>query len=110
MIYNKIKNVISLSLSYHAESLVGSGVSVTAPPINYLQCPAAVTVHHLKRFVSAKYGIDIERDVNIEIICEDEVLPEDFTLMDVAYCFNWTRVSTHTDARFFYDEENLLKI
>uniref|UniRef100_A0A336MGF1 CSON011999 protein n=1 Tax=Culicoides sonorensis TaxID=179676 RepID=A0A336MGF1_CULSO len=84
---------ISLSLTYHAESLVGSGVTVQAPPINYLQCPAAVTVHHLKRFVSAKYGIDIERDVNIEIICEDEVLPEDFTLMDVAYCYNWTRTS-----------------
>lgn len=83
----------SLSLTYHTESLVGSGI--TTPPINYLQCPAAVTVHHLKRFVSAKYGINAERDVNIEIICEDEVLPEDFTLMDVAYCYNWTRVSVY---------------
>ncbi|XP_063700493.1 protein suppressor 2 of zeste-like [Culicoides brevitarsis] len=81
---------ISLSLTYHAESLVGSGI---APPINYLQCPAAVTVHHLKRFVSAKYGINVDRDVNIEIICEDRVLTEEFTLMDVAYCFNWTRAA-----------------
>lgn len=64
------------------------------PPIKYLQCPAAVTVGHLKRFISSKYTLSLSSGTTqIDIIYEDELLPSDFTLMDVAYTYNWKRVS-----------------
>lgn len=64
------------------------------PPIRYLQCPAAVTVHHLKRFIYSKFDIDPDNQrVNVDIIYEEEILPEDFSLMDVGYCYCWKRVS-----------------
>lgn len=64
------------------------------PPIRYLQCPAGVTVHHLKRFLCSKFNINPNNElVELEIIYEEEVLPEDFNLMDVGYCYNWKRVS-----------------
>uniref|UniRef100_A0A8W7PG31 RAWUL domain-containing protein n=1 Tax=Anopheles coluzzii TaxID=1518534 RepID=A0A8W7PG31_ANOCL len=63
-------------------------------PITYLQCPAAVTVHHLYKFILTKNGVQVGSDnVRVEIIYEEEILPHDFTLMDVAYCFDYKRVS-----------------
>lgn len=65
------------------------------PPIKYLQCPAAVTVHHLQKFLCSKYNIDLDNEkLTIDIIYEEEILPTTFMLMDVAYTFNWKRVST----------------
>lgn len=31
--------------------------------------------------------------VDIEIIYDDEILPDDFSLMDIGYCYSWKRVS-----------------
>lgn len=82
----------SLSLEYHPKSLKGH----SSPPIRYLQCPAAVTIRHLQRFLSSKYNLNIDLpNVDIQIIYEDEVLPMGFNLMDVAYCYNWKRVSLY---------------
>ncbi|XP_055849164.1 protein suppressor 2 of zeste [Episyrphus balteatus] len=84
---------ISLSLEYHPALLVSCNKS-QIPPVRYLQCPAGVTVHHLKRFLCSKYDIDPDNQrVDIDIIYEDEILPEDFSLMDVGYCYNWKRVA-----------------
>lgn len=64
------------------------------PSTTYLQCPAAVTVHHLQKFLCSKYGIDLDNEkLTIDIIYEEEVLPTSFMLMDIAYTFNWKRVS-----------------
>lgn len=60
-------------------------------PKRYLQCPAAVTVRHLKKFLRLKYGIGL--DCWVDIIYDEECLPENFTLIDVAYTFTWKRVS-----------------
>ena len=83
----------SLSLEYHPLSIIGCGKS-SIPPIRYLQCPAAVTVRHLQRFLSSKFTLNLDSgSTQIDIIYEDELLPTDFTLMDIAYCYNWKRVS-----------------
>lgn len=67
------------------------------PHKRYLQCPAAVTINHLKKFVRMKYGLAAEQMV--DIIYQEECLPEDFSLMDVAYTFMWDRT---TPMRFSY--------
>ncbi|XP_037037815.1 protein suppressor 2 of zeste isoform X2 [Bradysia coprophila] len=90
---------ISLSLQYHPESLKGQAIQ-SSPPIRYLQCPAAVTIRHLQRFLSSKYNLNIDKpNVDIQIIYEDEVLPMGFNLMDVAYCYQWKRLQP---MKFFY--------
>uniref|UniRef100_A0A182FDR4 RAWUL domain-containing protein n=1 Tax=Anopheles albimanus TaxID=7167 RepID=A0A182FDR4_ANOAL len=94
---------ISLSLEYHYDTLADCGVVAGAEqkvPVTYLQCPAAVTVHHLYKFILTKNGLLVGSDnIRVEIIYEDEILPHDFTLMDVAYCFDYKRV---LPMRFFY--------
>lgn len=57
----------------------------------YLQCPALVTVAHLKKFIAMKYSVDITR-YTIEICHRRATLPENWTLMDVAYIYAWKRV------------------
>ncbi|CAD7078242.1 unnamed protein product [Hermetia illucens] len=90
---------ISLSLEYHPDSLA-SFRKDQIPPVRYLQCPAAVTVHHLQRLISSKFNIDMENlRVDIEIIYDDEILPDDFSLMDIGYCYSWKRDSP---MRLFY--------
>ncbi|XP_036345139.1 protein suppressor 2 of zeste [Rhagoletis pomonella] len=90
---------ISLSLEYHPALLEGCSTS-QIPPVRYLQCPAGVKIRHLKRFLCSKFGIDPEsKRIEVEVIYEDEVLPNDFTLMDVGYCYNWKR---HAPMKFTY--------
>uniref|UniRef100_A0A182Q8D9 RAWUL domain-containing protein n=1 Tax=Anopheles farauti TaxID=69004 RepID=A0A182Q8D9_9DIPT len=91
---------ISLSLEYHHDTLAEHNAGGTLPPITYLQCPAAVSVHHLYKFILTKNGLQVGSDsVRVEIIYEDEILPHDFTLMDVAYCYDYKRIAP---MRFFY--------
>lgn len=87
----KTKN--SLSLEYHPNESMSCDKSLI-PPIRYLQCPAAVTIRHLQRFLSSKFNLNLDsKNVTIEIIYENEVLSITDSLMDVAYSFNWKRVS-----------------
>uniref|UniRef100_A0A182NIE5 RAWUL domain-containing protein n=1 Tax=Anopheles dirus TaxID=7168 RepID=A0A182NIE5_9DIPT len=91
---------VSLSLEYHADTLAEHSAGSAQLPITYLQCPAAVTVHHLYKFILTKNGLQVGSDnIRVEIIYEDEILPHDFTLMDVAYCFDYKRIAP---MRFFY--------
>lgn len=64
----------------------------------YLQCPALVTIAHLKKFISMKYSVDLTR-YTIEICHRRATLPENWTLMDVAYIYAWKRIAP---MRFFY--------
>lgn len=57
----------------------------------YLQCPALVTIAHLKKFLASKYNVDMTR-YTIEICHRRAPLPEHWTLMDVAYIYAWKRV------------------
>lgn len=83
------------------ESIFGSNVSLSnnIPQVRYLQAPAAFKVHHLKKFLSSKYDLsNLKKPMCIDIIYDGEVLSDEFTLMDIAYTFEWERVST-----FFFE-------
>ncbi|XP_059225028.1 protein suppressor 2 of zeste [Stomoxys calcitrans] len=83
------RDSISLSLEFHP-FLASQCDEADVPPVRYLKCPASLKITHLKRFLCSKFDIDpCNRRVDIEIIYEDEVLPSDFTLMDVAYCYQY---------------------
>lgn len=85
-----------MSLEYHMESIFGANIQSQSniPQIRYLQCPAAVKITHLKRFLFSKYDLNCQKPaMNIDIIYENEILSNDLSLMDIAYCYNWTRVS-----------------
>lgn len=78
-----------------AERRNSSDHNEEGPSIRYLQCPASFQIQHLKRFLATKYDIDYtDHRIRLDIMYEDEILADDFTLMDVAYCYQWQRVST----------------
>lgn len=87
----------SLSLEYHMESIFGtniSSISNNIPQVRYLQAPAAFKVLHLKKFLSSKYDLsNLKKPMCIDIIYEGDVLSDEFSLMDIAYTYNWERVS-----------------
>uniref|UniRef100_A0A671NCL2 Polycomb complex protein BMI-1-B n=1 Tax=Sinocyclocheilus anshuiensis TaxID=1608454 RepID=A0A671NCL2_9TELE len=55
----------------------------------YLQCPAAMTVMLLRKFLRSK--MDIPCTFQIEVLYEDEPLKDYYTLMDIAYIYTWRR-------------------
>ncbi|BFY97307.1 hypothetical protein BsWGS_00347 [Bradybaena similaris] len=60
-----------------------------AVDVRYLQCKAAVTIGHLKKFVRLKYALPPH--FQVDMFYNDEPLRNSCTLCDVAYYFNWTR-------------------
>ncbi|KAJ8970884.1 hypothetical protein NQ317_010793 [Molorchus minor] len=59
----------------------------------FLQCPAAVTMKHLQKFIRMKFGLT--GDHRVDVIYKGEVLRPNFSLMDVAYTFKWERESNY---------------
>nr|XP_049605935.1 polycomb complex protein BMI-1-A [Syngnathus scovelli] len=55
----------------------------------YLQCPAAMTIMHLRKFLRSK--MDIPNTYQVEVMYEDEPLKDYYTLMDIAYIYTWRR-------------------
>ncbi|XP_061877184.1 polycomb complex protein BMI-1-A [Entelurus aequoreus] len=55
----------------------------------YLQCPAAMTIMHLRKFLRSK--MDIPNTHQVEVMYEDEPLKDYYTLMDIAYIYTWRR-------------------
>jgi polycomb group RING finger protein 4 len=59
----------------------------------YLNCPAVFKVEHLKKFIVSKFAINCSRfNVEISYKVKTIVLPEHYTLMDVAYIYTWKKV------------------
>lgn len=56
----------------------------------FLQCPGSVTVGLLKKFIMTKYGLD--QNFLVDVIYKEDLLPEDQTLIDIAYSYNWRKV------------------
>ncbi|KAL4635379.1 polycomb complex protein BMI-1-A-like isoform X2 [Arapaima gigas] len=88
--------IISLSIEFFeqnkAEKLGGTEESKSREEGNskrYLQCPAAMTVMHLRKFLRSK--MDIPCTFQIEVMYEDEPLKDYYTLMDIAYIYTWRR-------------------
>ncbi|XP_050524598.1 protein suppressor 2 of zeste-like isoform X2 [Daktulosphaira vitifoliae] len=65
--------------------------AIKAAHRKYLNCPAAVTVEHLKKFIVIKYYLTDQHEV--DIFHSNESLPDELTLIDVAYCFEWKQTS-----------------
>ncbi|KAK3101896.1 hypothetical protein FSP39_007151 [Pinctada imbricata] len=59
--------------------------------VRYLQCPAAVSMFHLKKFLRLKF--ELPNKYKIDIYHSDEPLKDFFTLMDVAYIYMWRRTA-----------------
>ena len=57
----------------------------------FLQCPGSVTVAHIKKLIMTKYGLD--QTFLVDVIYKEDLLPEDQTLIDVAYSYNWRKVN-----------------
>lgn len=79
------------------ESIFGSNnissISNNIPQVRYLQAPAAFKVLHLKKFLSSKYDLsNLKKPMCIDIIYEGDILSDEFSLMDIAYSYNWERV------------------
>ncbi|XP_062303783.1 polycomb group RING finger protein 2-like isoform X2 [Osmerus eperlanus] len=55
----------------------------------FLQCPAAMSVMHLAKFLRSK--MDIPSNYRVEVLYGDEPLKEYYTLMDIAYFYEWRR-------------------
>ena len=60
------------------------------PNRRFLQCAASVKVNHLKKFIMTKYGLD--QNFLVDVIYKEDLLPEEHTLIDVAYSYNWRKV------------------
>ncbi|XP_077979049.1 polycomb complex protein BMI-1-A-like [Glandiceps talaboti] len=61
--------------------------------VRYLRCPAAVTVHHIKKFIRGKFGLPLSYEIDImyRYRKSEEALIDHFTLMDIAYLYDWRR-------------------
>lgn len=55
----------------------------------FLRCPAAVTVGLLKRLIRGKYGLDLNHA--LDILYGDSFLCDEYSLVDLAYIYNWRR-------------------
>ncbi|KAI5092188.1 polycomb complex protein BMI-1-A [Silurus meridionalis] len=87
--------IISLSIEFFdpkAKQQSSEGEKQPKDEVNnkrYLQCPAAMTVMHLRKFLRSK--MDIPCSFQIEVMYEDEPLKDYYTLMDIAYIYTWRR-------------------
>ncbi|KAK5850200.1 hypothetical protein PBY51_014468 [Eleginops maclovinus] len=88
--------IISLSIEFFNHSRLGGAVEDKQSKDQnmvankrYLQCPAAMTVMHLRKFLRSK--MDIPNAYQVEVMYEDEPLKDYYTLMDIAYIYTWRR-------------------
>ncbi|XP_061095548.1 polycomb complex protein BMI-1-A [Conger conger] len=88
--------IISLSIEFFDQNRIEKQGSMdekkkTKEEVNkrYLQCPAAMTVMHLRKFLRSK--MDVPSTFQIEVMYEDEPLKDYYTLMDIAYIYTWRR-------------------
>ncbi|XP_075907260.1 polycomb complex protein BMI-1-A [Nelusetta ayraudi] len=86
--------IISLSIEFFDQGRLGGRVEDNQSKDQvankrYLQCPAAMTVMHLRKFLRSK--MDIPSTHQVEVMYEDEPLKDYYTLMDIAYIYTWRR-------------------
>ncbi|KAM3860482.1 polycomb complex protein BMI-1-A [Diretmus argenteus] len=81
--------IISLSIEFFDQSRLNAVFQVQVANKRYLQCPAAMTVMHLRKFLRSK--MDIPNAYQVEVMYEDEPLKDYYTLMDIAYIYTWRR-------------------
>ncbi|XP_077978103.1 polycomb complex protein BMI-1-A-like [Glandiceps talaboti] len=84
-----------MSLSNGDSNHSASEASDDMSDVRYLRCPAAVTVHHIKKFIRHKFGLPTSYEIDIlyRYRKSDESLIDHYTLMDIAYLYDWRRTS-----------------
>lgn len=94
------------------ESIFGNSIAMNnIPQVRYIQAPAAFKVIHLKKFLSSKYDLsNVKKSMNIDIIYEGDVLPDDFSLLDIAYAYSWERVSVIDTSPTIHEKYKLLSL
>uniref|UniRef100_A0A3Q4G4Z4 Bmi1 polycomb ring finger oncogene 1a n=1 Tax=Neolamprologus brichardi TaxID=32507 RepID=A0A3Q4G4Z4_NEOBR len=87
--------IISLSIEFFDQSRYDKQSKDQLANKRYLQCPAAMTVMHLRKFLrKLRDLIYIFNDFllqKVEVMYEDEPLKDYYTLMDIAYIYTWRR-------------------
>ncbi|XP_077575799.1 polycomb group RING finger protein 2-like isoform X2 [Stigmatopora nigra] len=86
--------IISLSMQFYERSKTNEKPrpGVDGDQSNgkrFLQCPAAMSVMHLAKFLRSK--MDIPGNYRVEVLYGDEPLKDYYTLMDIAYFYEWRR-------------------
>uniref|UniRef100_A0A8C7FX05 Bmi1 polycomb ring finger oncogene 1a n=1 Tax=Oncorhynchus kisutch TaxID=8019 RepID=A0A8C7FX05_ONCKI len=81
--------IISLSIEFFDHNKYDKQSKEQVNNKRYLQCPAAMTIMHLRKFLRSK--MDIPCTYQVEVMYEDEPLKDYYTLMDVAYIYTWRR-------------------
>jgi polycomb complex protein BMI-1-B len=73
----------------------------------YLSCEGAMKVYHLKKWLQLKY--DLKANHEIEILYKQDPLPDDYTMMDLAYIYSWRR-NGHLSLYYkIIDKKSLMK-
>lgn len=70
----------------------------------YLLCPAQMSVSHLKKFLRLKYSLSDRLEVVMFHL--DEVLKDEYSLMDVSYITGWKREKAMVLNYAFYENPN----
>lgn len=93
---SSLSRFFSLSMEYHPKYLSQlidtNNNPEDIPKPHYLQCPGGVKIKHLEKFLISKFNLNANHFL-VDIVYETEVLPKEFNLMDVGYCYNYRRVS-----------------
>lgn len=70
----------------------GGTIPVEVIDRRYLRCPAAVCIVHIKKFIRYKFGLPTTYRIEVmHKADEEEALYDHYSLMDIAYIFNWRR-------------------
>lgn len=90
---------ISMSLEYFdpQKSTEAASSKANNPNKRYLACPGTVKIQHLMKFITMKYGLNDH--FVVDVIYKGDLIPTDYTLIDVAYYYKWEKDSP---MQFFY--------
>ncbi|KAL1464968.1 hypothetical protein WDU94_004566, partial [Cyamophila willieti] len=91
--HQSVASILSRSQPTPPSSDSSNNEDEKKPPVSviksYLNCPAAMPLYLLKRFVRNKFGAG-DND-KVELIYRRESLPDYYSLMDIAYIYPWNR-------------------
>lgn len=90
------QNLFSFSIQYHMNKhgLSCKNFAHESFKIRYLLAPAALKVSHIKKLLFNKFDLShSKKPMNVDIIYENKILLDEFSLMDIAYIFQWKMVS-----------------
>uniref|UniRef100_A0A131YX31 Polycomb group RING finger protein 4 n=1 Tax=Rhipicephalus appendiculatus TaxID=34631 RepID=A0A131YX31_RHIAP len=83
------KPIVDVKTEPEASPAGPSSQAFKEPTKRYLNCPAAVTIALLQKFLRMKYSISAR--YKVDILYMDDVLWSHYMLMDVAYIYSWKR-------------------